>query len=221
MRNYLAELMGTFALVLCGTGAIIIDQQFGGVVTHAGVSLTWGTIITVMIYVFGNTSGAHINPAVSIAFTLAGRFSIKKLPGYIISQLTGALLASFTLKFLFPANKLLGGTMPSGTETQSFILEFLLTFFLMFVVFIFAHGSKETGRYAAIGIGAVVGLEAYFAGPVCGASMNPARSIAPAIVSGHLEHLWIYIIAPVTGAALAFPAWKYLRSALSKSAKST
>jgi aquaporin NIP len=131
MRNYLAELMGTFALVLCGTGAIIIDQQFGGVVTHAGVSLTWGTIITVMIYVFGNTSGAHINPAVSIAFTLAGRFSIKKLPGYIISQLTGALLASFTLKFLFPANKLLGGTMPSGTETQSFILEFLLTFFLM------------------------------------------------------------------------------------------
>jgi aquaporin Z len=214
MKNYLAELIGTFVLVLLGTGAVTVDQQFAGIITHAGVSLTWGLAVTAMIYAFGNTSGAHINPAVSIAFTLAGRFNIKKLPGYIVSQLTGAISASFILKFLFPLNNYLGATMPSGTETQSFILEFLLTFFLMFVVFIFAHGSKETGRYAAISIGAVVGLEAYFAGPLCGASMNPARSIAPAIASGHLEHLWIYIIAPITGAALAFPAWKYLAAAI-------
>lgn len=210
MKNYFDEMIGTFVLVLYGTGAGIVDQQFGGHVTHAGVSLTWGVVVTVMIYIFGKTSGAHINPAVSIAFTLAGRFSIKKLPGYIISQLTGAVLASFLLRLLFPTNQLLGASMPSGTEIQSFVLELLLTFFLMFVIFIFAHGSKETGRYAAIGIGAVVGLEAYFAGPICGASMNPARSIAPAIASGHLEHLWIYIIAPIAGAALAFPAWKHL-----------
>jgi len=209
MRNYLYEFAGTFALVLLGTGAVVLDQQFAGIVTHAGVSITWGLAVTALIYAFGNTSGAHINPAVTIAFTVAKRFSVKKLPGYIVSQLTGALLASFVLRLLFPTNQLLGATMPSGTETQSFILELLLTFFLMFVVFIFAHGSKETGKYAAISIGAVVGLEAYFAGPVCGASMNPARSIAPAMVSGHLQHLWIYVIAPILGATLAYPAWKY------------
>jgi aquaporin NIP len=210
MRNYAAEFAGTFLLVVLGTGAVVIDQQFGGIVTHTGVSLMWGLAVTAMIYIFGNISGAHINPAVSIAFTIAGRFSAKKLPGYVISQIMGALLASLTLRLLFPSNKLLSATMPSGTEIQSFILELLLTFFLMFVIFIFAHGSKETGRYAALAIGAVVGLEAFFAGPVCGASMNPARSIAPAIVSGHLEHLWIYVIAPVLGAALAVPAWKHL-----------
>src|ERR1700678_2361707 len=123
MRNYLAELIGTFALVFCGTGAIVIDQQSGGVITHVGIAITFGLIIMSMIYSLGNISGAHFNPAVSIAFTVAGRFPIKQLPGYIISQLTGALLASLTLKFLFPANELLGATMPAGTEMQSFILE--------------------------------------------------------------------------------------------------
>jgi len=211
MKHYLEEIAGTFLLVLFGTGAGIVDQQCGGVVTHAGVSLTWGLSVALMIYLFGKRSGAHINPAVSIAFTLAGRFGAKKLTGYVISQIAGAILASFVLRLLFPTNKLLGATMPSGSEMQSFILELVLTFLLMFVVLVFAHGSKETGRFAAFGIGAVVGLEAFFAGPVCGASMNPARSIGPAIISGHLEHLWIYIIAPITGAALSMFVWKYLR----------
>ncbi|MDB5090189.1 MAG: Aquaporin [Mucilaginibacter sp.] len=210
MKAYVAELIGTFALVFCGTGAIIIDQQFGGMVTHAGIAITFGLIVMSMIYSLGPISGAHLNPAVSIAFTIAKRFPAKLLPGYIISQLTGALLASFVLKFLFPLNKLLGATIPIGTEMQSFILELILTFFLMLVIINVSVGSKEQGMFAGTAIGAVVGLEAMFAGPVCGASMNPARSISPAIVSGHLEHLWVYIIAPITGASLAVPVCNYL-----------
>jgi aquaporin NIP len=210
MRNYLAELIGTFALVFCGTGAIIIDQQSGGAVTHVGVAITFGLIVMSMIYSLGNISGAHLNPAVSIAFTLAKRFPVKQLPWYIVSQLTGAVLASAALKYLFPANELLGATMPSGTEMQSFVLELILTFFLMLVIFNVAIGSREQGMFAGLAIGAVVGLEAMFAGPICGASMNPARSIGPAVVSVHLEHLWLYVAAPVIGAMLAVPAWKYL-----------
>jgi len=210
MRNYIAELTGTFALVFCGTGAIIIDQQSGGAVTHAGVAITFGLIVMSMIYALGTISGAHLNPAVSIAFTIARRFSLKWLPGYIISQLIGGLFASLVLKFLFPSNGLLGATMPAGTEIQSFIFELILTFFLMLVIVNVAVGSKEQGMFAGLAIGAVVGLEAMFAGPICGASMNPVRSIAPAIVSGHLEYLWIYVLAPVIGASLAIPLWKYL-----------
>ena len=210
MRNYIAELIGTFALVFCGTGAIVINQQSGGAVTHAGIAITFGLIIMSMIYSLGNISGAHFNPAVSIAFAIAGLFPVKLLPGYIIAQLAGALLASLTLKFLFPGGGLLGATMPAGAEIQSFILELVLTFFLMLVIVNVAVGSKEQGMFAGIAIGAVVTLEAMFAGPVCGASMNPARSFAPAMVSGHYEHIWIYIVAPVAGAALAIPTWKYL-----------
>ncbi|MDB5114890.1 MAG: family channel protein [Mucilaginibacter sp.] len=206
----MAELIGTFILVFCGTGAMVIDQQTGGAVSHIGVSITWGLIVMSLIYSIGSVSGCHINPAVSIAFTLAGRFKARLLPGYIVSQLVGALLASLTLKLLFPTSLLLGATLPAGSEMQSFILELLLTFFLMLVIMNVAHGSKEQGQFAGIAIGAVVGLEAMFAGPICGASMNPARSIAPAIVSGHLDHLWLYIAAPVAGAALAIPVWKYL-----------
>ena len=210
MRAYIAELIGTFALVFFGTGAIIIDQQSGGIVTHAGVAITFGLIVMSMIYSLGTISGAHLNPAVSIAFTVAKRFPAKWLPGYIISQLTGALSASFVLKFLFPLNKLLGATMPAGTEMQSFIMELILSFFLMLVIINVSVGSKEQGMFAGTAIGAVVGLEAMFAGPVCGASMNPARSISPAIASGHMEHLWVYIIAPIAGALLAVPVCNYL-----------
>lgn len=211
MRKYTAELLGTFVLVFCGTGAMVIDQQTGGAVSHVGVSITWGLVVMSMIYTIGDISGCHINPAVSIAFTIAGRFKAQLLPGYILSQLIGAILASLTLRFLFPASPLLGATMPAGSEIQSFILELLLAFFLMLVIMNVAHGSKEQGQMAGIAIGAVVGLEAMFAGPICSASMNPARSIGPAIISGHLEHLWLYVIAPIAGTALAIPVWKYLR----------
>jgi len=210
VKKYLAEFIGTFILVFCGTGAMVIDQQTGGSITHVGVSLTWGLTVMSLIYSIGNISGCHINPAVSIAFAVAGRFKSRLLPGYILSQIAGALLASFALKLLFPSSLFLGATIPAGTETQSLLIEMLLTFFLMFVIMNVAHGSKEQGQIAGIAIGAVVSLEAMFAGPICGASMNPARSLAPAVISGHTEHLWLYIIAPVAGALLALPAWKYI-----------
>jgi aquaporin NIP len=212
MKKYIAEATGTFALVFCGTGAVIINEETNGIVSHAGIAITFGLIVMAMIYALGNISGAHLNPAVSIAFTIAKRFPVKQLLPYILSQVAGALLASLILKFLFPENQLLGSTLPHGSVRQSFVLELILTFFLMLVIINVATGSKEQGMFAGLAIGSTVLLEAMFAGPICGASMNPARSLAPAIVSGHTEHLWIYLTATVIGALLAIPLWKYLNS---------
>lgn len=210
MSKYIAELIGTFAIVFCGTGAIVVNQQSNGIVSHVGIAITFGLIVMAMIYSLGSISGAHFNPAVTIAFTIAKRFQLKQVLPYVISQLSGAFLASAILKFLFPANNTLGATLPAGTELQSFVLEFILTFFLMLVIINVATGSKEQGMFAGLAIGSTVLLEAMFAGPVCGASMNPARSISPAVVSGILEHLWIYIVAPIAGAAFAIPIFKIL-----------
>ena len=220
MNKYIAELIGTFALVFCGTGAIVIDQQANGAVTHVGVAITFGFIVMAMIYALGDISGAHMNPAVTIAFTIAKRFQLKQVLPYIISQLAGAFLASATLHYLFPTNETLGATLPAGTEMQFFILELILTFFLMLVIINVATGSKEQGMFAGLAIGSTVLLEAMFAGPICGASMNPARSITPAIVSGHMEHLWIYIVAPIAGAAFAIPVFKILHNKKQKNANS-
>lgn len=211
MRKYLAEIIGTFALVFCGTGAIVINQESGGAITHVGIAITFGLIVAAMIYTIGDISGAHLNPAVTIAFWVAKEFPAKEIIPYIISQGIGAFIASFALKFLFPANQVLGSTLPSGSPMQSFIMELILTFILMFVILHVAKGSKEQGMFAGIAIGSVVLLEAMFAGPVCGASMNPIRSIAPAIASGHLEHLWVYITAPVVGAIVAVFSWMGLK----------
>lgn len=212
MNKYLAEFIGTFSLVFCGTGSIVIDQQTNGAVTHVGIAMSFGLIVMVMIYALGNISGAHMNPAVTIAFAIAKRFPLNQVLLYFVSQLAGALIASATLHFLFPTNQTLGTTLPAGTEMQSFVLEFLLTFFLMFVIINVATGSKEQGMFAGLAIGSTVLLEAMFAGPVCGASMNPARSISPAIISGHFEHLWLYILAPIAGACFAIPIFKLLHS---------
>ncbi|HRG53960.1 MAG TPA: aquaporin [Bacteroidia bacterium] len=211
MNKYLAEVIGTFALVFCGTGAIIINQETAGVITHAGVAITFGLIVAAMIYTLGDISGAHLNPAVSIAFCIAKVFPVKELVPYIISQAIGAFIASLTLHCLFPANTTLGSTLPSGTALQSFILEFILTFILMLVIMRVAKGSKEQGLFAGTAIGSVVLLEAMFAGPICGASMNPIRSLAPAIVSGNTQSLWVYILAPVLGAILAVYAFIILK----------
>jgi aquaporin NIP len=211
MRKYLAEMIGTFALVFCGTGAIIIDQETGGVITHVGIAVTFGLIVAAMIYTVGDISGAHLNPAVTIAFWIAKKFPAKEIVPYMISQAFGAFSASLILKFLFPANQMLGSTLPSGLPMQSFVLELILTFILMFVIIHVATGSKEQGMFAGLAIGSVVLLEAMFAGPVCGASMNPIRSLAPALVSGHSEYLWVYLTAPLLGAILAIFAWQILR----------
>ncbi len=212
IRKSIAEVLGTFALVFCGTGAIVINNVSGGAVSHVGIAITFGLIVMTMIYGLGEISGAHLNPAVSIAFTLAGRLPVNAVGFYIISQVTGALLASLTLRWLFPSDALLGATLPAGTAMQSFVFEVILTFLLMLVIMGVSSGPKEQGLFAGIAIGSVVLLEAMFAGPICGASMNPARSLAPALVSGHLEHLWVYLIAPVAGAAAAIPIWKYLNN---------
>src|SRR6266853_134985 len=205
MKKLFAESLGTFGLVFAGTGAIVIDAASGGTIGHAGVALTFGLVVLAMIYTFGDISGAHLNPAVTIAFAVARRMPWRETPGYIAAQLLGAFAASGLLRALFPADATLGATMPAGPAAQSFILEFVLTFLLMLVILSVSTGEKEKGITAGIAIGAVIGLEAMFAGPICGASMNPARSLAPAIVSGHLEHLWVYLAAPVLGALLAVP----------------
>ena len=210
MSKWLSELIGTFAIVFCGTGAIIINQQSNGAITHVGIAITFGLIVMAMIYTLGSISGAHFNPAVTIAFTIANKFPIKQVLPYIIAQFAGGLLSSLVLKYLFPTSQTLGASIPTGSVMQSFILEFILTFFLMLVIINVASGSKEEGMFAGLAIGSTVLLEAMFAGPISGASMNPVRSIAPAIVSGHLENLWVYMVSPITGAALAIPVWKFL-----------
>lgn len=210
-RKYLAELVGTFMLVFCATGAGIVNEVSKGTITHVGVAITCGLIILSLIYALGDISGAHLNPAVSIAFAAAKRFSWSQVIPYSLAQTAGAVIASLSLRFLFPTSEFLGATLPSGILMQSFIMEVILAVILMFVILAVSTGAKEKGITAGIAIASVVGLEIMFAGPICGASMNPARSFAPALISGHTEHLWIYIMAPMVGALIAVGSWKVLK----------
>ena len=212
MNKYLAELIGTFALVFCGTASIMINEVSGGTIGHMGIAFTFGFIVTAMIYSIGEISGAHINPAVTIAFAVAGTFPTKQILPYVIAQIIGALLASGILRLLFPEASTMGETLPSGSVWQSFVLEIILTFFLMFVIINVATGSKEVGIMASLAIGITVLLEAMFAGPISGASMNPARSLAPALVALNFTHLWIYLTAPVIGAVTSIYAWKAIKN---------
>jgi aquaporin NIP len=205
MKRLLAEFLGTFILVFAGTGAIVVDQSTGGVIGHLGISLIFGLVVMAMIHTFGDISGAHLNPAVTLGFAVAGRFKWKDVPGYAAAQIGGALVGSGVVKTLFPSSLTLGATLPSGSLTQTFILEIILTAILMLVILSVSTGAKEKGITAGITIGAVVALEAMLAGPICGASMNPARSLAPAILGGNFQHLWLYPTATILGALLAVP----------------
>lgn len=202
VRKMAAEAFGTFALVFAGTGAIVVNDTFGSV-THVGIALTFGLVVLAMIYALGDVSGAHLNPAVTLGFAVAGRFPATAVLPYLASQLLGAFAASFALRALFPTHATLGATLPAGSVGQSFAFEVLLTLLLMVVILRVSTGAKEKGITAGIAVGAVIALEALFAGPVCGASMNPARSLAPAIVSGRTDHLWAYLVAPTLGALAA------------------
>lgn len=200
IKRYCAEAFGTFCLVFAGTGAIVINDLSGGVITHPGIALTFGMVVMAMIYAVGDISGAHLNPAVTCGFWLAGRLSFITVLPYAVSQLIGAFAASTLVWSLFN-HATLGATHPAGPWAQSFVLEAVLTAILMFVILSVAAGPKEKGLLAGVAIGGVIAFEAMFAGPICGASMNPARSIAPAVLSGAVSDLWIYIVAPVLGAA--------------------
>jgi aquaporin Z len=210
VRKYVAESVGTFALVFAGTGAIVIDDVSGGGVTSVGVGLTFGLIVMAMIHAFGDVSGAHLNPAVTLAFWAARKFPGSEVVPYALSQGVGAIVASLLILALFPGHETLGATIPAGSSSQSFVLEIVLTFLLALVILNVSCGSKEKGILAGVAIGGVVALEAMFAGPISGASMNPVRSLAPALVSGELSYLWIYLAAPTIGALLAVPISRFV-----------
>ena len=203
MKKYLSEFIGTFILLFAGTGVVVVNQLTNGVVTLPGIAACWGLIIIATVYAFGDISGNHINPAVTIAFAVDKRFEWKEVPGYLAAQLLGAVAASFTLHILFPENISLGLTQPSGAWYQSFILEVLMTFILMMVILRVSTGAKEKGITAGIVIGATVWFLVLFGGPVSGCSLNPTRSLAPALITLNFQSLWIYLTAPFAGALLA------------------
>ena len=209
-KKLASEFFGTFGLIFCGCGAMTINEVTNNSITHVGVAITWGIIVMSMIYAFGETSGAHFNPAVTIAFTIANKFELKNVFPYLTSQILGSLFAIVILYVLFPESETLGSTIPIANfpAHKTFILEFILTFILMFVILKVSTGSKELGTMSAIAIGGIVLLEAMFAGPITKASMNPFRSIAPAVISGNYHQLWVYIFAPIFGAITAVYANK-------------
>ncbi|HYC06990.1 MAG TPA: MIP family channel protein [Candidatus Binatia bacterium] len=210
MRALVAEFIGTFALVFAGCGAIMVDattHQLG----HVGVAASFGLAIMVMIYAVGHISGGHFNPAVTTAFALTRHFGWSRVPAYWAAQVAGALVAAAALRVCLGDVANLGATQPSGSDAQSFAFELVLSFFLMFVITAVATDTRAVGEAAAIAIGATVGLDALFGGPISGASMNPARSLGPAIVGATFGSLWIYIVAPVAGMAMAAAVYEWVR----------
>jgi MIP family channel proteins len=209
--KYIAEGTGTFCLVFAGCCAIVVNQIYGGALGQVGISFVFGLIVMVMIYSLGDISGAHINPAVTLSFMLARRIGIRQGFIYIASQAIGGILAAGLLRLLFPGQTNLGMTLPASGTLQSFGMEVVMTFLLMFVILNVSIGHKEKGIMAGVAIGGLVAVDALIGGPVSGASMNPARSLGPAIISGEYSGLWIYLTAPFIGAGLALPVFGLLK----------
>ncbi len=210
-RKVGAEAVGTFALVFAGCGAIMVDEITGGSLTHVGVAAVFGLVIMVMIYATGHISGAHFNPAVTVAFASSGRMPWREVLPYVGGQLAAALLAALALRLILGPVDMLGATIPAGLAAQSFALEIVMTFFLMFVIASVATDARAVGELAGVAIGGTVALEALFGGPISGASMNPARSLGPALVGGGFQHLWIYVTAPVLGAVAGSKVYELVR----------
>jgi MIP family channel proteins len=217
-RLLAAEFVGTFALVFAGCGAIMVDAKTGAL-GHVGVAISFGLVIMAMIYAVGHISGAHFNPAVTFAFALSRHFPWPRAAGYWSSQLLGALAAAAVLRGSLSNIPHVGATLPSGSQGQSFLWELVMSFFLMFVIMAVATDTRAVGEAAAIAIGGTVGLDAMFGGPISGASMNPARSIGPALVSGDLHALWLYILAPIAGASLGALTYQFIRDEPTPSAQ--
>lgn len=212
LRATAAELIGTFALVLAGTGAIVSNSVSGGALGHVGVALTFGMVIMVMIYATGHISGAHFNPAVTLAFALVRHFPAQRVIPYLVAQIVGGTLGSLAVRFLIGNAAGLGVTHPSNGAVTGLIFEGILTFILMFVIMAVATDTRAVGQAAALAIGGTIALEALFAGPITGASMNPARSLGPAIVAGDYGDLWLYFAGPIVGAALGALTYQALRT---------
>ena len=210
-QKCIAEFIGTFVLVFAGPGAIVTNELSGGAVTHVGIALTFGLVVLAMIYTLGDISGAHLNPAVTIGFWFSRRLEKNAVLPYIVSQCAGAIAASAVLLLLFGQTGALGATRPAGPAMQSFVLELILTAILMLAILSVSTGAKEKGITAGIVVGSVIALEALFAGPISGASMNPARSLGPALVAGNVASLWIYLLAPTLGASLGVVAFRSMR----------
>jgi MIP family channel proteins len=210
IRRSAAECIGTFALVTAGCGAIMVNAQTAAL-THVGIALTFGFIITVMIAATGHISGAHFNPAVTIVFAITRHFPWREVVYYVAAQIIGAVLGAVTLRLLIGDMKALGTTMPSGSVLQSFGLEVLLTAVLMFVIISVATDTKAIGTPAALAIGFTVALDALWGGSISGASMNPARSFGPALIAGIWEHQWVYLLAPIIGAAIGAALYQWIR----------
>ncbi len=214
VRRLGAEAAGTFCLVLVGTGAIVLDQVSGGKVTHLGVSLAFGGAVMVLIWALGPQSGAHFNPAVSLGFLAGGRMTGREAAAYGLSQLAGALGASLLLSRLFPGAGTLGQTVPSGPWEWSFLLEAFMTLILILVILGIAVDSRAGRWWGGAAVGATIFLEAYFGGPISGASMNPARSFGPALVSGDFAFHWLYWAAPLSGSAVGARGMRALEGRL-------
>ena len=210
LRALVAEVIGTFALVFAGCGAVMVDAKTHAL-GHVGVAIVFGLVIMAMIYAVGHVSGAHFNPAVTFAFALTRHFPWARVVAYWCAQLAGAALAAALLRGTLGNVAALGATLPAGTDGRAFLWELVLTFFLMFVIMAVATDTRAVGEAAAIAIGGTVGLDSMFGGPITGASMNPARSLGPALVSGELRSIWLYLVAPLVGAALAAVAYVYVR----------
>lgn len=210
MRSLVAELIGTFALVFAGAGAIMVDAKTHAL-GHVGVAISFGLVIMVMIYAVGHISGAHFNPAVTFAFAVSRLFPWPRVLAYWGAQFAGALLAAALLRGSLGNVASVGATLPSGSQGRAFLWELVLTFFLVFVVAAVATDVRAVGEAAAIAIGGIVGLDAMFGGPVSGASMNPARSVGPAVVSGDLHSAWIYVLAPLIGAGAGALIYQFVR----------
>ncbi|XWS18553.1 hypothetical protein CRYUN_Cryun32bG0055200 [Craigia yunnanensis] len=208
MQKLMAEVLGTYFLIFAGCASVVVNVNNEKVVSLPGISIVWGLAVMVLVYSVGHISGAHFNPAVTIAFATCKRFPLKQVPAYISAQVLGSTLAAGTLRLLFSGpHDVFAGTSPQGSYLQAFVVEFIITFYLMFIISGVATDNRAIGELAGLAVGATVLLNVMFAGPITGASMNPARSLGPAIVSSHYKGIWIYLTSPILGAVSG--AWVY------------
>jgi aquaporin NIP len=220
LRAMTAEAIGTFALVFAGCGAIMVDaktHQLG----HVGVAITFGLVIMFGIYAVGHISGAHFNAAVTFAFALTRHFPWPRAFAYWCAQFVGAIVAAAVLRGSLRNIAHVGATLPSGSQGQACLWEAVMSAFLMFVILAVATDTRAVGEAAAIAIGGTIGLDAMFGGPVTGASMNPMRSLGPALISGDLHALWLYILAPIVGTSVGGLAYQFVRGEQTRPAELT